>query len=861
MRKIINIAELISTGRINQYGRFFRPYVQINTPEDNTLSITLEEINSEVIIAIPCKYREATTFIDIPIFKAAVYDENENLIDEFQTAVVPRDYLSMIDLMEQTDTYARWNFSDSEIRFRLNPREIPLGTDAEPRKLVFHLTVKLRRWKRPSLGYHFGAPLEDFPTNIEDPIDFGAWAPTEVRSRYTEEWITFYIKANSFNPGVYIDSSFPADGIMYGDHRFYTHDANYVFNWSLADVPGWLPPLRMVHARDTEETTFGEQPIKYYGRKYTLKVPWKSHYHIDFLIRNCTDRNITGWKIKINECKGLNLGEMRQYLEGTISTPPSPSESIFHEFEAGVPYPIILNPDEVTIFSTHPSFMKNWEWFRIKPPEWFHHLIIDYGEFGMGDWVRPSDFYDIIAREKTFTYLSTEILFRTEDGDILIEHPGRISFGHVKVSVAKNKVNALKKWGEEIEGKLTVDAGFFWIGILSAGLAWWAGLILGALSVIVFLIPGANEYLLVEAADPIELDNQYSIKQDFTELISTPDHIQNIPAFMSRFIKINTEALALYKTLLITLNRFVSAIYHNDISSIELQKNHSKLIFEHIEERIYAVQEEVHYIQHMIAFYINEMDEDQLREAFSNLLEVGLPEPFVQEKLEAGYPQELLDAVEASLQNYTFDQILGDDLKKAFENFPIKCFHSLLEEFLKSVKVMKHINKIELSSKYDHSNFLLNEGILSYEEFLNRIKNIEIDQCYLLEEVKFIEIEKRILLKNLGILSTFHFLKRSSSNYRRTKLANKLGIDKGQILKWANISDLLRVPGIEEYHANVLEQIGVDTVIELSTRNPDLLYQSIVEYSESSNVKGTLSKMMVHEWVAKAKTMKRKLKY
>jgi len=76
-----------------------------------------------------------------------------------------------------------------------------------------------------------------------------------------------------------------------------------------------------------------------------------------------------------------------------------------------------------------------------------------------------------------------------------------------------------------------------------------------------------------------------------------------------------------------------------------------------------------------------------------------------------------------------------------------------------------------------------------------------------------------------------------------------------------NQIDLIRVPKLDPEHAVILVKIGIDTVVELSKRNPDNLYKTITEEMEDLQLNVIISKQQVIEWIDTASTMKRRIKY
>jgi predicted flap endonuclease-1-like 5' DNA nuclease len=117
-------------------------------------------------------------------------------------------------------------------------------------------------------------------------------------------------------------------------------------------------------------------------------------------------------------------------------------------------------------------------------------------------------------------------------------------------------------------------------------------------------------------------------------------------------------------------------------------------------------------------------------------------------------------------------------------------------------------------------------------------------------------------LKELGITTTAALLRAGATPKGRKELAEQSGISPKQILKWVNRVDLARIKGISEQYADLLEAAGVDTVPELAQRNPDSLYQKLVETNEAKRLVRRLPTLgMVSSWIAQAKELPRVILY
>jgi predicted flap endonuclease-1-like 5' DNA nuclease len=117
-------------------------------------------------------------------------------------------------------------------------------------------------------------------------------------------------------------------------------------------------------------------------------------------------------------------------------------------------------------------------------------------------------------------------------------------------------------------------------------------------------------------------------------------------------------------------------------------------------------------------------------------------------------------------------------------------------------------------------------------------------------------------LRQAGIERAGTLLERGAARQGRVELAKELGVEESTVLKWVNRLDLARVKGIGIKYANLLEEAGVDTVVELAQRNPQNLFKKLVEVNEELGLVEALpSEEEVAEWVAQAKELPRVISY
>ncbi len=117
-------------------------------------------------------------------------------------------------------------------------------------------------------------------------------------------------------------------------------------------------------------------------------------------------------------------------------------------------------------------------------------------------------------------------------------------------------------------------------------------------------------------------------------------------------------------------------------------------------------------------------------------------------------------------------------------------------------------------------------------------------------------------LRKVGVRSTSSLLEKGATPKGREELAKTSGISKTLILEWVNHVDLFRIKGVGEEYADLLEEAGVDTVVELAQRNVDNLIEAVLAANAKKKlVRRPPSKKMVKGWVAQAKKLPRKVQY
>ena len=132
--------------------------------------------------------------------------------------------------------------------------------------------------------------------------------------------------------------------------------------------------------------------------------------------------------------------------------------------------------------------------------------------------------------------------------------------------------------------------------------------------------------------------------------------------------------------------------------------------------------------------------------------------------------------------------------------------------------------------------------------------------AYKIEDIEGIGPSYATKLAGANIKSTDDLLELCCHAGGRKEVAGKTGIGESQLLKWANMADLMRISGVGSEYAELLEAAGVDTVKELGTRNSGNLAEKMKEVNEHKKLtRAVPAATVVDKWVDQAKTMKPKI--
>jgi len=128
---------------------------------------------------------------------------------------------------------------------------------------------------------------------------------------------------------------------------------------------------------------------------------------------------------------------------------------------------------------------------------------------------------------------------------------------------------------------------------------------------------------------------------------------------------------------------------------------------------------------------------------------------------------------------------------------------------------------------------------------------------YKIEEIEGIGPANAKKLGKANIKTTSSLLKLSCTRKGRRDVAEATGVSEKQLLRWANMADLMRINGIGQEFSELLEAAGVDTIKELRKRRADNLTKKMADVNGKKKLTRRVpAQSMVEDWVAQAKKLK-----
>jgi predicted flap endonuclease-1-like 5' DNA nuclease len=111
-------------------------------------------------------------------------------------------------------------------------------------------------------------------------------------------------------------------------------------------------------------------------------------------------------------------------------------------------------------------------------------------------------------------------------------------------------------------------------------------------------------------------------------------------------------------------------------------------------------------------------------------------------------------------------------------------------------------------------------------------------------------------LKDAVLKSIDTLLRQGASAQRRRAIAEKASISEKNVWEWVNQAYLIRIRGVGAQYADLLEEAGVDTVVELAQRNPGSLHQKLDAVNQEKKLVRRLPSLFkVTNWIDEAEKL------
>ena len=112
------------------------------------------------------------------------------------------------------------------------------------------------------------------------------------------------------------------------------------------------------------------------------------------------------------------------------------------------------------------------------------------------------------------------------------------------------------------------------------------------------------------------------------------------------------------------------------------------------------------------------------------------------------------------------------------------------------------------------------------------------------------------LLRNAGINTIGDLLRIGDTVRGQQRIANEIGVTSATVVRWVRRGDLLRVKGVGRKYSALLESAGVNTVADLSRKDPNYLCQWLEAFNRERNlVRRTPPPKTIELWVRNARSL------
>lgn len=131
-----------------------------------------------------------------------------------------------------------------------------------------------------------------------------------------------------------------------------------------------------------------------------------------------------------------------------------------------------------------------------------------------------------------------------------------------------------------------------------------------------------------------------------------------------------------------------------------------------------------------------------------------------------------------------------------------------------------------------------------------------------IDEIRSLSHKEATRLRKAGVRTTDALLRKAATRSGRADLSSATDLPTSDLLKWANVADLMRIKGIGGEYAELLALSGVNTIKELRRRNGVALTAKIMSVNGRKDLVRRLpTEAMVESWIHRASELDQIVKH
>ncbi|NHI83410.1 MAG: DUF4332 domain-containing protein [Candidatus Thorarchaeota archaeon] len=353
---------------------------------------------------------------------------------------------------------------------------------------------------------------------------------------------------------------------------------------------------------------------------------------------------------------------------------------------------------------------------------------------------------------------------------------------------------------------------------------------------------------------PISFDRQYKelAEEDLEK------YLRPLPQDVSTELEELQEAfaglVALNESINKTHARFLSAKKENDTKAAKKQRAYAEASSSVLKDHLTTIKNLLPRVRKDAKNVAEKIDREKLAELAEYYFEKGIPSGH-----ETKFKRELKRCGVDSKDISRIEQDSKRGKPTDFLDFNIQEAHNVLEQSALKVRddtedQIERIEELDGLSKEDMSIELLQEGLITLDEYFERRKKNEKASNYLLLEIEDIRLHDRKRLDEADIHSTSDFLKACRKRKGIKLLSTRTGIDRKKVIYWCHLAELMQIRGVGEREAKLLILSGIKTRRALQKASRKKLHETMQKMKKEHEVIGRIpTEATIKKWVERSK--------